>query len=118
MLFITVSELLSLLRDQCFTEKLSLYELEKFFGVTVRYLFLDDIGAEKTTDWALEKLYNIINMRYNNNLHITVTSNLELDELSKKTDDRIVSRLNEMCELIRLSGEDRRVEVYEDNKTR
>jgi len=52
-------------------------------------LILDDLGAHSGTAWAQEKLYQILNHRYNSQLPTVVTSNQRLEEL----DPRITSRL-------------------------
>lgn len=52
-------------------------------------LVLDDLGTENTTPWAREKLYQIINHRYNERLPTIVTTNQD----ASKLDERIVSRL-------------------------
>ena len=75
----------------------------------VEVLFIDDIGTEKTTDWAQQTLYTIIDRRYRENLQTVITSNLSLNELSDKTGDRITSRIAEMCKVIELKGKDRRL---------
>ena len=76
-------------------------------------LVLDDIGTENLTSWAIERLYLIINGRYNANKGIILTSNYRLDELEyrygladTKIGERIVSRLKEMCAVARIGGED------------
>lgn len=81
--------------------------IEKYSEIEV--LFLDDIGTEKTTDWAQQTLYTIIDRRYREKLQTTITSNLSLNELSDKTGDRITSRIAEMCKIIELKGKDRRL---------
>jgi DNA replication protein DnaC len=55
-------------------------------------LILDDLGAHNSTAWAQEKLFQIINHRYNARLATVVTSNLRLDEI----DPRISSRLADL----------------------
>lgn len=69
---------------------------------------LDDIGAEKPSEWVEERLYCIINDRYEAELPIVVTSNLTPTGLGKRIGLRIASRLVEMCEVVGLSGDDRR----------
>lgn len=76
-------------------------------------LFIDDIGAEKYTDFRSEIVYKIIDYRYRNNLPIFFTSNLTMGELSDLYSDRIASRLTEMCLNVFLEGEDRRMEKKE-----
>ena len=58
----------------------------------VPLLVMDDLGAHSTSPWAQEKLYQIINYRYNAHLPMVVTTDLPLDEL-ERTEPRIASRL-------------------------
>lgn len=74
-----------------------------------RVLVLDDLGAEKTTEWSLQTLYTILDRRYREERQTIITSNLSLDELADKLDDRIASRLSELCRVVVLSGPDRRL---------
>lgn len=62
---------------------------------TVPVLIVDDFGAEKATDWAQERFYQIINERYVNNRVMIFTSNMDLDGL--KYDGRIINRIKEQC---------------------
>ena len=75
-----------------------------------RILILDDIGAEKATDWAVETLFVIINDRYEKMLPTIYTSNLSLQQLGETLGDRIASRIAGSCALIDLGNKDRRVE--------
>lgn len=43
---------------------------------TVDVLVLDDLGAEKQTEWVLEQLYSIVNERWQDRRSIVVTTNL------------------------------------------
>lgn len=81
--------------------------LLKFEGVII----FDDIGVENATDFVVENLYLIINSRYNRMLPTIFTSNLSLDELADKIGDRIPSRIKEMCHIIELTGEDKRLNM-------
>ena len=59
-----------------------------------KYLLLDDLGVEKTTEFTNQVLYLIVNRRYENEKITFVTSNLSPDELEEKMEDnRIISRL-------------------------
>ena len=53
----------------------------------VDLLHLDDLGAEKRTEWVLEQLYSIVNERWQNERSIVVTTNLEHDELREQIGD-------------------------------
>jgi DNA replication protein DnaC len=74
----------------------------------VDLLHVDDVGAERTSDWVLEQLYAIINARYEDERSVIITTNLERDELVEQIRERTVSRLEEMCTLVPLYGEDAR----------
>jgi len=63
----------------------------------VDLLHLDDLGAEKRTEWVLEQLYSIVNERWQNERSIVVTTNLVLDELRDQIGPRTVSRLEEVA---------------------
>ena len=58
-----------------------------------RRVLLDDLGAEKTTDFVLQELYRLISRRELWGKPTLFTTNLDLDTLGKKLDDRIASRL-------------------------
>ncbi|MBN1867771.1 ATP-binding protein [Candidatus Sumerlaeota bacterium] len=60
-------------------------------------LVLDDLGAEATKDWINDRLYLIVNRRYDSCKPVIVTTNLTVDDLSEKLGERTVSRLLEMC---------------------
>jgi len=74
----------------------------------VELLHIDDVGAEKTTPWVLEQLYAIVNARYEDERSILVTTNLERAALADQINERTVSRLEEMCEVLPLYGPDAR----------
>ncbi len=80
----------------------------------VDLLHLDDVGAEKTSEWVLEQLYSIVNARYEAERSVIVTTNLERDALAEQIGERTVSRLEEMCEILPLHGSDKRKVVVTD----
>jgi len=73
------------------------------------FLFLDDIGTEKSTEWALQIIYLILDRRYKGLRQTYFSSNLSLGELSERLGDRIASRIAGMCRVIQLNGKDRRI---------
>lgn len=86
--------------------------LEFFERLTsVDLLHLDDLGAEKSSDWVLEQLYAIVNERYETQRSIVVTTNLQEPELREQIGERTVSRLAEICDqfVIPLYGADLRM---------
>jgi DNA replication protein DnaC len=83
--------------------------LEFFRRLTsVDLLHIDDLGAEKRSDWVLEQLYAIVDERYASNRSIMVTTNLKVTALEEQIGARTVSRLAEMCSTLPMYGDDRR----------
>jgi len=76
---------------------------------SVPVLLLDDIGAEKASEWVKQTLYLIIDNRYGNMKKTFITSNLTLNQISNQLDDRISSRIAGMSNTIRMQGKDRRL---------
>ena len=53
-------------------------------------LILDDFGEQSTTPWAQEKLYQVINHRYNARLATVITTSCSLDEIEGRVSSRLV----------------------------
>ncbi len=87
--------------------------LEFFDRLTsVDLLHVDDLGAEKRSDWVLEQLYAIVNERYESERSMVVTTNLDQPALEEQIGARTVSRLVEICgDPVPLFGEDLRYRV-------
>ncbi|MCC5876023.1 MAG: ATP-binding protein [Candidatus Sumerlaeia bacterium] len=60
-------------------------------------LVLDDVGAERASEFVRDRLYLIINRRYENARPIIITTNLDDDEMRERVGERTASRLCEMC---------------------
>lgn len=75
---------------------------------TVDLLQIDDIGAERQSEWVIEQLYAIVNERYEATRSMLVTTNLGEKELVEQIGERTVSRLLEMCGYVALPDGDRR----------
>lgn len=74
-------------------------------------LVIDDLAAERDTEYMGEIVQNIIDARYRAKKPLIVTTNLTADELKRPADmrrQRIFSRLFEMCIPIEVQGADRR----------
>jgi DNA replication protein DnaC len=66
---------------------------------SVDLLHLDDLGAERSTDWVLEQLYSIVNERWQDRRSIVVTTNItDMEQLRAQIGMRTVSRLVEICD--------------------
>lgn len=83
---------------------------------TVDLLIIDDLGKERVSEWMLEKLFSIVNTRYENNLPIVVTTNYNVETLIEKLSsgknrdigESIVSRLHEICRGMHINAPDHR----------
>lgn len=78
-------------------------------------LVLDDLGKGRQTEWTTEKLYMLVNRRWEGKLSTIITSNMSLDELcaSFPTTDAnmssaISSRISAMCKPYEFKGADMR----------
>lgn len=72
-----------------------------------RLLIIDDLGTERNTDYALEKVYNIIDSRYRAGKPLILTTNMTVKEMQDNTDiryKRIYDRIFEMCFPVRVPG--------------
>jgi len=72
----------------------------------VPLLILDDLGTENTKPWAREKLYQIINHRYNACLATVITTNMDLDHLDGRIRSRISDR--QLCRSVLIKSNDYR----------
>ena len=72
------------------------------------FLVLDDLGAEKTTEWSITTLYLIIDRRYRNMRPTIITTNLSLEQIAAALSERISSRLASGKVLL-LTGQDYRM---------
>lgn len=89
-LFITVPDLLDSLRF-AYGNPETTFEARFDEIKSADLLVMDDFGTQNATAWAQEKLFQIINYRYINNLPTVITTNLILDEI----ESRIRSRLQD-----------------------
>lgn len=74
-----------------------------------KIVILDDIGSEKISDWVAELFYLVINKRYENMYPTIFTSNLPIKDLAERIGNRTTSRIIEMCNIVELGGEDKRL---------
>lgn len=72
-----------------------------------RLLIIDDLGTERNTDYALEKVYNVIDSRYRTGKPLILTTNLNLQDMQMTQDiryQRIYDRIFEMCHPVMVNG--------------
>ena len=105
----SLPRLLNEIRDTHRAERSHVALLDRLTAVDL--LHIDDVGAERTTDWVLEELYSIVNGRYEDQRSMVITTNIDNREaLCDQITPRTVSRLTEMCDELPVLGHDRRMD--------
>ncbi|MHB1296389.1 MAG: ATP-binding protein [Anaerolineae bacterium] len=90
-LFVVTPDLLDYLRAAYAPNSPATYD-QRFEEIrNIEFLVLDDLGTQNTTPWAAEKLYQLLNHRYNACLPTVITTNQLLEEM----DPRLASRLKD-----------------------
>ncbi len=72
-------------------------------------IVLDDFGVQKTSAWVVDRLYALINRRYQDCKTLIITSNIKSKDLLKQVETRLVSRIVDMCEEIEIKADDYRL---------
>ncbi|WP_296401021.1 ATP-binding protein [Acidaminococcus timonensis] len=114
MLFCNTAELLNQLRQRIksdWNEELARYQ-------NVPCLILDDVGADRPTEWGLEQMFRLLDARYEEGRQTFFTSNYSLEQLKEKLlgsgqlekaqVERLISRMAGLARQLELTGEDRR----------
>jgi DNA replication protein DnaC len=82
--------------------------LQKYLSIPI--LIVDDLGAEKITDWTRDRMFFLLDKRlYDTKKQTIITSNHRIGELAAVLDDRLASRIAETCTVFRLEGADKRI---------
>lgn len=82
-------------------------------------LIIDDLGVERSTEFAMEQMFEVIDKRYRSGKSMIITTNLTLEQLRNPPDlahARIYERILERCAPILFSGENFRKQKSEENK--
>ncbi len=100
-LFIPVPDLLDELRAAFHPEAEVSYE-ERFWQLReAPVLILDDLGAQQSTPWAQEKLFQLLDWRYNARLPTVITTNLSLEAFEPRLRSRLQdARLVEIVHIL------------------
>ncbi len=111
-LFIVVPDLLDHLRATFHPGSGVTYD-ERFEEIrNAPLLILDDLGAESSTSWAQEKLYQLINYRYNAALPTVFTTNVRLEDIEPRIRSRLLD--HELTTICHILAPDYRVRVHLD----
>jgi DNA replication protein DnaC len=111
--FISYPAYIMRLQDSFRNENASPFQIAREVARFDGTLIIDDFGAEKLTDYVRQITYFILNEREQWCGPVIITSNYTLGDLDTLVDPRISSRIAGMCDIIKLTGEDRRT-----NKTK
>lgn len=89
--------------------------------LTTEVLLMDDLGSQRMTEWMMDTVFHIINLRYQQKKTLIATTNLVMElspvrgsageTLRDRLGYRTISRLYEMCTFIELDGPDYRRDV-------
>ena len=92
---------------------------QEYFDQLSRFdlLILDDLSAERRSEYRDEVVYSVIDARCRAKLPLIVTTNLTKDDFNKPADpfeSRIRSRLYEMCRFVNGGDHDRRRDILRE----
>ena len=108
-----LTSLLDMIKETFKDNSKSENELIELFS-NVDMVVIDDLGTEKISSWALDKLYTIIENRNENKLPIIITTKFDKEGLlhrfkqsnDKELSDAIIQKLYQMCYGIELKRYD------------
>lgn len=108
-------EKMVLMTDFARISNISAFDAEDYIESLSRYdlLIIDDLGAERSTEFAMQNVFNVINRRWVSGKPMIITTNLNLNMLLHPVDTdvtrlRIYDRILEMCKPIQMVGESKR----------
>ena len=93
-MFISSSEMIQAIRDSYDSKVKNEQELMNKYKNTP-FLIIDDLGTEKSSEWQREKMYIVLNHRYNELLPTIITTNLDAGDLFDHVSERVVERMIE-----------------------
>lgn len=105
-LFINTPDLLDALRASFGGEGSTAYDKVFYEVRATPFLILDDFGAHSSTSWAKEKLYQVLNYRYNAQLPTVITTNQTLEEIDPPLQSRMSDQ--EYCGVLAVIAPDYR----------
>lgn len=74
-------------------------------------LVLDDLGQQKMSEWVAEQLYTLLDLLWNEDRPVVITTNLRPRQFIGTLDSALVSRILGLCHEVRLEGKDQRPTV-------
>ena len=101
--------------DICMALRSNIEQYEEIFTFYAKRdsLFIDDFGSGKPTEFISEFTYALVNHRYNWKLPMIITTNLGSKDIAEMFGERTLSRLYEMCSVVKIEGDDRRIKTLD-----
>lgn len=109
-IYTTAFDLFSKIEKQRFNKDFDMDSDILKYKYDVDLLIIDDLGTEFITTLSLSELFNIINMRILNNKSTIISTNLSPEDLMNIYSSRVVSRFYGEYEMMKLFGNDIRIE--------
>ncbi len=108
--FISVVDLLATLKDSFDGSDYKKEKADNLMRQARGYevIILDDIGTEKPTPWVEEQLFALVDLRYRMERATIFTTNCTVNQLEKQIGNRVVSRIIDMTDGIKVDGPDYR----------
>ena len=106
----SVQNILADFEDDKFRRSYNTEELKAEKYLECDLLIIDDLGTEFANQVSISCLYNLLNTRYNKGLGTIISTNLSAEELARKYEDRIYSRIvGAGTRVLVFSGRDKRI---------
>ena len=105
-----------LMKDFTEISNISAFDTDEYVRSLSSYalLILDDFGAERTSEFAMQNVFNVVTRRWESGKPLIVTTNKTVDEL-KDVEDLTLKRINDrilaMCTPIYVGGKSKRKEA-------
>ena len=114
-LFFSVPNLLDTFRASYNSSEVDSYESALKGTQDTKLLILDDLGSEKDSEWVQEKIFQVIDHRYANNLPTIITTNEKLENLEPRISSRLMD--TNICKHVYINAPDYRRIGYTSDGT-
>ena len=116
----SVKKALKELDDTILNDLFAIEDKIEYIRLLDRYelLIIDDLGVERSSEYALENIFSVIDWRYRSGRPLIITTNLPLAQLKQETKiekKRIYDRILERCIPVKIDGVSRREAMANDN---
>lgn len=116
----SVKKALKELDDTILNDLFAIEDKTEYIRLLNRYelLIIDDLGVERSSEYALENIFSVIDWRYRLGKPLIITTNISLVQLKQETKidkKRIYDRILERCIPVKVDGVSRREAMANDN---